>query len=127
MFLIPHYSFGDGDCIICMEVIEDGECRTLECFHSHHKDCIKKWLKIKPLCPICNFNVITGEYGLDESEELELDESEDSGFEESESEDSGGDESESEDSGGDESELEESGPDESEELESRCPIGCIIM
>ena len=108
---ISQYGFTEDECSICIEIIKDGEQRILECDHIYHKICIKNWLKIKPLCPVCNFNVITGKYGLYESEESESGESE-SG--ESESGESESGESESGESESEESEPEEPEPEEPE-------------
>lgn len=41
-------------CCICREDYSEGEgIGTLECKHDFHTDCIKQWLMIKNLCPIC--------------------------------------------------------------------------
>ncbi|ONK69955.1 uncharacterized protein A4U43_C05F28700 [Asparagus officinalis] len=41
-------------CIICqVEYEEDEIIGTLDCGHNYHGDCIKQWLLVKNLCPIC--------------------------------------------------------------------------
>ncbi|XP_021776488.1 probable E3 ubiquitin-protein ligase ZFP1 [Chenopodium quinoa] len=41
-------------CIICQDEYEDNEqLGTLECGHEYHVDCLKKWLLLKNVCPIC--------------------------------------------------------------------------
>ncbi|KAK4782010.1 hypothetical protein SAY86_016112 [Trapa natans] len=41
-------------CCICQEDYNDVEyVGILECGHDFHRDCIKKWLMLKNLCPIC--------------------------------------------------------------------------
>ncbi|KAL1564767.1 RING-type E3 ubiquitin transferase [Salvia divinorum] len=41
-------------CSICREEYNDGEdLGTLECGHDFHRDCVKQWLMLKNLCPIC--------------------------------------------------------------------------
>ncbi|KAK1317839.1 hypothetical protein QJS10_CPA05g01338 [Acorus calamus] len=41
-------------CCVCQEdYINGDELGTLDCGHDFHTDCIKKWLMIKNLCPIC--------------------------------------------------------------------------
>ncbi|EOA37797.1 hypothetical protein CARUB_v100085910mg, partial [Capsella rubella] len=41
-------------CCICQEEYNEGEeMGTLECGHNFHSQCIKEWLKLKNLCPIC--------------------------------------------------------------------------
>lgn len=42
------------NCIVCQVEYEEKErIGTLECGHSFHADCIKQWLLVKNLCPIC--------------------------------------------------------------------------
>ncbi|KAI3721386.1 hypothetical protein L2E82_32396 [Cichorium intybus] len=42
-------------CPICLEEYKDGDNvgRMEKCGHDYHVDCIKKWLLMKKLCPIC--------------------------------------------------------------------------
>ncbi|XP_075511470.1 putative E3 ubiquitin-protein ligase RHG1A isoform X1 [Primulina tabacum] len=41
-------------CSICREEYSEGvNLGTLDCGHDFHKDCIKQWLLLKNLCPIC--------------------------------------------------------------------------
>ncbi|CAD5318582.1 unnamed protein product [Arabidopsis thaliana] len=41
-------------CCICQEEYVEGDnLGTLKCGHEFHKDCIKQWVMIKNLCPIC--------------------------------------------------------------------------
>ncbi|KAG8086428.1 hypothetical protein GUJ93_ZPchr0010g10251 [Zizania palustris] len=52
---IPDPSYVENDaCIICQEEYEAEELiGTLGCGHKYHATCIKKWLMVKNLCPIC--------------------------------------------------------------------------
>lgn len=54
------YSSGDqncveGSCAICLEEYksDDGIGTLKNCGHDYHVDCIKKWLLVKNVCPIC--------------------------------------------------------------------------
>ncbi|XP_047331305.1 uncharacterized protein LOC124934852 [Impatiens glandulifera] len=41
-------------CVICQEKYEEYEkIGSLDCGHEYHVDCIKSWLKINNICPIC--------------------------------------------------------------------------
>ncbi|XP_010549238.1 PREDICTED: probable E3 ubiquitin-protein ligase RHG1A isoform X2 [Tarenaya hassleriana] len=41
-------------CCVCQEEYKEGEdVGTLECGHCFHSECIKEWLKMKNICPIC--------------------------------------------------------------------------
>ncbi|RWR83013.1 putative E3 ubiquitin-protein ligase HIP1 isoform X2 [Cinnamomum micranthum f. kanehirae] len=41
-------------CSICQEEYVEGEdLGTLDCGHDFHTDCIKQWLMVKNICPIC--------------------------------------------------------------------------
>ncbi|XP_021719239.1 probable E3 ubiquitin-protein ligase ZFP1 [Chenopodium quinoa] len=44
----------NDSCIICQDEYEDNQkLGTLECGHEYHVDCLKKWLLLKNVCPIC--------------------------------------------------------------------------
>jgi len=44
----------DELCSICREEYNDNEeLGILDCGHVHHSDCIRKWLLLKNICPIC--------------------------------------------------------------------------
>ncbi|KAJ8528103.1 hypothetical protein K7X08_015554 [Anisodus acutangulus] len=45
-------------CVVCQLEYEEGEkLVALPCDHPYHSDCIKKWLQIKKICPICSDEV----------------------------------------------------------------------
>ncbi|KAI3827233.1 hypothetical protein L1987_01309 [Smallanthus sonchifolius] len=53
-----HYSHVNQEevsCPICHEDYKNGDKigRMVKCGHEYHVDCIKRWLLIKKLCPIC--------------------------------------------------------------------------
>ncbi|KAJ6822691.1 putative E3 ubiquitin-protein ligase HIP1 [Iris pallida] len=53
-----YFSFNEdsveGNCAICLEEYKDKEdLGSLNCGHNFHASCIKKWLLIKNVCPIC--------------------------------------------------------------------------
>ncbi|KAL5742905.1 hypothetical protein ACOSP7_029637 [Xanthoceras sorbifolium] len=50
----------EGTCVICLEEYKDmDDVGTLKhCGHDYHVSCIKKWLSMKNLCPICKGSVI---------------------------------------------------------------------
>ncbi|PWA36192.1 zinc finger, RING/FYVE/PHD-type [Artemisia annua] len=45
----------DDSCPICLEEFKNGEKvgRMKKCGHDYHVDCIKKWLVMKKICPVC--------------------------------------------------------------------------
>eukprot|EP00271_Cylindrocystis_brebissonii_P010181 TRINITY_DN2628_c0_g1_i1.p1 TRINITY_DN2628_c0_g1~~TRINITY_DN2628_c0_g1_i1.p1 ORF type:complete len:398 (+),score=85.99 TRINITY_DN2628_c0_g1_i1:243-1436(+) len=48
----------DSECCICMCNYEDGvELCQLPCQHHFHLACIDKWLRTKPTCPLCKYNI----------------------------------------------------------------------
>lgn len=50
----------DPFCAICQEIcnIDDDESYyMLKCKHTFHKECIKRWFKIKKQCPICRVDI----------------------------------------------------------------------
>ncbi|KAL9241255.1 hypothetical protein vseg_015386 [Gypsophila vaccaria] len=41
-------------CSICLNEFEEGSCvGVLDCGHEFHRQCIKKWLVINNVCPLC--------------------------------------------------------------------------
>lgn len=48
-------------CCICMEdCLEGQQMRTVVvCGHQYHSDCLEKWLRNRPTCPLCNQDVTT--------------------------------------------------------------------
>ncbi|KAK9269127.1 hypothetical protein L1049_000896 [Liquidambar formosana] len=49
-------------CIICQSDFENQEkIGTLDCGHEYHADCLKKWLLVKNVCPICKSSALTTE------------------------------------------------------------------
>lgn len=51
---------GNDSCVICRLDYEDGDTLTLlSCKHSYHSECIKNWLRINKVCPVCSTEVST--------------------------------------------------------------------
>lgn len=49
----------DEQCVICQQQYEKGEyMTTLPCKHGYHAGCIRQWLEIRKMCPICNIEVV---------------------------------------------------------------------
>ncbi|KAG9446810.1 hypothetical protein H6P81_012938 [Aristolochia fimbriata] len=48
-----------GTCIICQVEYEENEkVGALDCGHDYHADCIKQWLLVKNVCPICKTSAL---------------------------------------------------------------------
>ena len=63
-------------CDICMMEYSIGQvigqsCHNLECDHYFHKDCILKWLQMKPTCPCCRRHFDNTILNLQEGEQLQ--------------------------------------------------------
>ncbi|CAH1421263.1 unnamed protein product [Lactuca virosa] len=50
----------NDDCVICLEAFtKDQKIGVLvSCQHSFHGHCIKEWLLVNPICPICRHSMI---------------------------------------------------------------------
>lgn len=58
-------------CMICLEVIEQDH-NFLPCAHVYHNECVRDWLKEKPICPICKIPIfIESQYELDRYKRLQ--------------------------------------------------------
>ncbi|XP_071734130.1 uncharacterized protein [Rutidosis leptorrhynchoides] len=53
----------EASCSICLEEYKNGEKlgKMYKCGHEYHMDCIKKWLLMKKICPICKSDCTTQE------------------------------------------------------------------
>ncbi|PWA52896.1 Zinc finger, RING/FYVE/PHD-type [Artemisia annua] len=48
------------DCAICLSGYEENEkMATLQCGHGFHVECIKSWLLLKNVCPMCRATALT--------------------------------------------------------------------
>ncbi|KAL6977250.1 RING-type E3 ubiquitin transferase [Sarracenia purpurea var. burkii] len=64
------YSAGEnheeGTCPICLEdYAEEEVVGTMNCGHNYHGSCIRKWLLIKNVCPICKAPALADRSKLD--------------------------------------------------------------
>ena len=50
----------NNECIICLEEINKNNIIFNSCEHynNFHRECIYDWIKINPLCPICENKII---------------------------------------------------------------------
>ncbi|KAJ1340305.1 hypothetical protein BSLG_005078 [Batrachochytrium salamandrivorans] len=63
----------DAVCTICLSKYIPGErLHQLDCTHHYHASCIKSWLNVNNLCPLCNAAVTGVDLKLDGLEEAEL-------------------------------------------------------
>ncbi|KAL5711420.1 RING-type E3 ubiquitin transferase [Ranunculus cassubicifolius] len=50
----------ENNCVICLEEYKSQEivATLVNCGHDYHTDCIRKWLSMKKVCPICKASVL---------------------------------------------------------------------
>ncbi|XP_022871429.1 RING-H2 finger protein ATL79-like [Olea europaea var. sylvestris] len=50
---------GDSECFICLSEFKDQELFQClqDCNHGFHFECIKKWLDISQICPLCRWSI----------------------------------------------------------------------
>ena len=50
---------GEGHCQICWEKLGEGVLMTkTRCSHTFHMICLRKWLEIRNVCPLCKQSVL---------------------------------------------------------------------
>ncbi|KAL1202445.1 putative E3 ubiquitin-protein ligase HIP1 [Cardamine amara subsp. amara] len=65
----PSTDLETDSCIICQEnYMNQVKIATLDCMHDYHVECLKKWLVIKNVCPICKSEALVTEKELRLSE-----------------------------------------------------------
>ncbi|KAK7401790.1 hypothetical protein VNO78_13562 [Psophocarpus tetragonolobus] len=53
---------GVDSCIICQDEFKSQErIGVLRCEHEYHEDCLRKWLVVKNVCPICKLEALSPE------------------------------------------------------------------
>ena len=59
----------DTECRICTEPLQKEQmiC-VLECKHLFHEECVRKWGRVKPSCPVCRQAIATAETKPDTEE-----------------------------------------------------------
>lgn len=53
----PNPEETEGCCICCQQISEGELICSLPCGHSHHSCCIREWLGINKVCPLCRKEV----------------------------------------------------------------------
>ncbi|KAK3020086.1 hypothetical protein RJ639_003710 [Escallonia herrerae] len=50
----------ERECSICLGLFEDDEMIKVlpECLHAYHSECVDKWLRTRPSCPLCRTSLI---------------------------------------------------------------------
>ncbi|KAJ0985978.1 hypothetical protein J5N97_004334 [Dioscorea zingiberensis] len=52
----------NGTCTICQVEFEENErVGSLDCGHKYHADCIRQWLLVKNICPICKTSALASD------------------------------------------------------------------
>ncbi|GMH05605.1 hypothetical protein Nepgr_007445 [Nepenthes gracilis] len=60
---LPHIDQKNVSCIICQDEYDDNDrIAMLDCGHEYHADCLKKWLYLKNVCPICKSTALAVEH-----------------------------------------------------------------
>ena len=49
------YNDNDDECPICLEILNKKDIKMMACSHKFHNKCIKKWVAIKNMCPLCRY------------------------------------------------------------------------
>ncbi|CAK0867007.1 unnamed protein product [Prorocentrum cordatum] len=45
-------------CVVCREpMLPQERCRRLPCLHLFHEECIDRWVRVKPTCPLDNMRL----------------------------------------------------------------------
>ncbi|ESQ48472.1 hypothetical protein EUTSA_v10020603mg [Eutrema salsugineum] len=58
----PSSDLETGSCTICQETYKNQDkIATLDCKHEYHTECLKEWLVIKNVCPICKSEALVTE------------------------------------------------------------------
>ena len=45
----------NNECPICLDILIKKDTQIMACSHKFHKKCIKTWVSIKNICPLCRY------------------------------------------------------------------------
>lgn len=62
----PIYS--DRECLICLDESATKDWEWTPCSHGFHSSCLRKWLQVRPVCPMCFTYAFTEEEAAEEEE-----------------------------------------------------------
>ncbi|CAD8162318.1 unnamed protein product [Paramecium pentaurelia] len=51
----------DEECIVCLDLLENQQCRQTSCKHIFHEQCLNEWLQKQQTCPLCRDNLFEEE------------------------------------------------------------------
>ncbi|CAD8084699.1 unnamed protein product [Paramecium sonneborni] len=52
----------DQDCVICLDPLDNRQCRQTPCKHIMHDNCLKQWIQKQLTCPVCRDTLNDVEY-----------------------------------------------------------------
>ncbi|XP_072519583.1 RING finger protein 148 [Salminus brasiliensis] len=69
----PEVEAEENSCAVCIDSFRRGDIvTTLPCSHIFHKTCIEPWLLEHHTCPMCKYDILKGEVGVEPSQESSM-------------------------------------------------------
>ncbi|KAL7886367.1 hypothetical protein AOLI_G00066620 [Acnodon oligacanthus] len=66
----PELEAEENNCAVCIDAFKRGDTvTTLPCSHLFHKTCIEPWLLEHHTCPMCKYDILKGEVGVEPTQE----------------------------------------------------------
>ncbi|XP_066505841.1 RING finger protein 148 [Hoplias malabaricus] len=66
----PEVEADENSCAVCIDSFKRGDIvTTLPCSHLFHKTCVEPWLLEHHTCPMCKYDILKGEVGVESSQE----------------------------------------------------------
>ncbi|XP_017568865.2 RING finger protein 148 [Pygocentrus nattereri] len=69
----PEVEAEENNCAVCIDPFKRGDIvTTLPCSHLFHKTCIEPWLLEHHTCPMCKYDILKGEVGVEPTQESSM-------------------------------------------------------
>ncbi|XP_036425088.1 RING finger protein 148 [Colossoma macropomum] len=69
----PEVEAEENNCAVCIDSFKRGDIvTTLPCSHLFHKTCIEPWLLEHHTCPMCKYDILKGEVGVEPTQESSM-------------------------------------------------------